>query len=243
MHPRLKSLVESIRRVFARPAGLLQAAAGKATGVPSRAARGLVDARVPIAITVFVVGIGWLLVAHPPVAAVGRGEIGVRVNRITGGVDEWREGSVLVVPGLQQMRVFPLRDQTYRAEQMSRADGPAPLQSVEGLSLGIDLQVRYALDPAKVAAMARSLPDDIGTEIVAPEVQGVVYKIIAHYTVREIFSTSGPRSSRRWRPNSGPAWRPTASSCAARRSARSTCRPTTGAAWKACSPRSSRPRR
>ncbi len=189
MHPRLKSLVESIRRVFARPAGLLQAAAGKATGVPSRAARGLVDARVPIAITVFVVGIGWLLVAHPPVAAVGRGEIGVRVNRITGGVDEWREGSVLVVPGLQQMRVFPLRDQTYRAEQMSRADGPAPLQSVEGLSLGIDLQVRYALDPAKVAAIARSLPDDIGTEIVAPEVQGVVYKIIAHYTVREIFST------------------------------------------------------
>jgi regulator of protease activity HflC (stomatin/prohibitin superfamily) len=189
MHPRLKSLVESIRRLFAKPVGLAEAAAVKAKGVPSRAMRGLADAKLPLLVTGLVVAVAWLLVKHPPFADVGRGEVGVRVNRITGGVDEWREGSVLVVPGLQQMRVFPLRDQTYRATQMSRADGPAPLQSVEGLSLGIDLQVRYALDPARIAQMARSLPDDIGSEIVEPAVQGIVYKVIAKYTVREIFSS------------------------------------------------------
>ena len=190
MHPRLQRLVESIRRWFTRPADVTRLAS-RDSGPPlsSPAWQRLVDARVPLIAACIVVAIGGVLVKYPPLADVGRGEVGVRVNRVTGNVDEWREGSVLVVPGLQQMRVFPLRDQTYRAVQMNRADGAAPLQSVEGLSLGMDLQVRYALDPARVAAMARSLPDNIGIEIVEPAVQGVVYKVIARYTVREIFSS------------------------------------------------------
>src|SRR4029453_9484893 len=129
------------------------------------------------------------LVLRPPLQGVGRGEVGVRINHLTGTVTEWGEGSVLVVPGLQQMRVFTLRDQSWRAAQMASADGPAPLQSVEGLSLGADLTVRYAIDPLKVAPLARSLPDNVAGEIVDPAAQGVVYKVFARYTVREIFST------------------------------------------------------
>ena len=106
-----------------------------------------------------------LLVLHPPMQGVGRGEVGVRINHLTGAVSEWNEGSVFVLPGLQRMRVFSLRDQSWRAAQMSRADGPAPLQSVEGLSLGADLTVRYAIDPLKVAALAKSLPDNVGKSI------------------------------------------------------------------------------
>jgi regulator of protease activity HflC (stomatin/prohibitin superfamily) len=37
--------------------------------------------------------------------------------------------------------------------------------------------------------MAQTLPEDINAEIVEPLVQGVVYKIFAQHTVREIFST------------------------------------------------------
>jgi regulator of protease activity HflC (stomatin/prohibitin superfamily) len=57
------------------------------------------------------------------------------------------------------------------------------------LSLGADLTVRYAIDPLKVAALARSLPDNVAGEIVEPATQGVVYKVFARYAVREIFST------------------------------------------------------
>ncbi len=96
---------------------------------------------------------------------------------------------MLVLPGLHEMRLYSLRDQTYRPSQSARADGPAPLQSVEGLSLGVDLSVRYALDPAKLSAVSRNLPDNVGAELVEPAVQGVIYKIFARYTVREIFST------------------------------------------------------
>jgi regulator of protease activity HflC (stomatin/prohibitin superfamily) len=70
-----------------------------------------------------------------------------------------------------------------------RADGPSPFQSVEGLSLGVDLAVRYAVDPAKVALIARSLPADLGAEVVEPSLQAISYRTFARYTVREIFSS------------------------------------------------------
>ena len=190
MHPRLKSLVEAIRRLFARrPRAASDDTVRAAPIDASLALKKLARAAKPLVAVAFVVALGALVVKHPPLSSVGRGEVGVRVNRITGSVDEWREGSVLVVPGLQQMRVFPLRDQSYKAAAMSRADGPAPLQSLEGLSLGLDLTVRYALDPTKLGALAKSLPDNPGNEIVEPAVQGVVYKVVARYTVREVFST------------------------------------------------------
>ena len=154
------------------------------------------------------------LVRHPPVQGVGRGEVGVRINHLTGSVSEWNEGSVFVLPGLQRMRVFSLRDRSWRAVQMSRADGPAPLQSVEGLSLGVDLTVRYALDPLKVAALAQEPPGRRRHgEIVEPAVQGVIYKVFARYTVREIFSTKRSRDPAGGRERAaGRAWPPTASS-------------------------------
>jgi len=134
-------------------------------------------------------GAGYLLYLSPPVKTVGSGEAGIRLNRLTGEVSEWRDGSVLVVPGLHAMRIFPLRDQTYRPVMSARADGQAPVQSVEGLSIGVDLQIRYALDPGKLRTASASLPDNIAGEVVEPAVQGVIYKVFARYTVREIFSS------------------------------------------------------
>jgi regulator of protease activity HflC (stomatin/prohibitin superfamily) len=131
----------------------------------------------------------WAIHDHPPVRTVGQGEAGVRENRLTGEVTQWRDGSVLVVPFVHEMRVYSIRDRTYRPAKIARADGPSPLQSQEGLSLGVDLSVRYALDAARLRETARRLPDDIDAEVVEPAVSGVIYKVFARYTVREIFST------------------------------------------------------
>ena len=100
--------------------------------------------------------------------------------------------------------------------QTGRADRPAPLQSVEGLSLGVDLTVRYALDPrAGRRARRRNLPDDLDAEVVEPAVQGVIYKVFARYTVREIFSTKRARDPAGDRGRAEAAsWPPTASCCA-----------------------------
>lgn len=132
---------------------------------------------------------GYGLWTHPPVQSVGRGEMAVRTNRFTGGVSQFAEGSVLVFPGVHQLRRFSTRDQVYRPEQSASATGTSPFQSVEGLSIGVDLSIRYAIDPKRIGRMSQDLPDDISGEVVEPIVQGVIYRLFATYTVREIFSS------------------------------------------------------
>ncbi|HSD55019.1 MAG TPA: SPFH domain-containing protein [Burkholderiales bacterium] len=170
-------------------APLAGAAGGAARAGADRALSALGRAKGALLVLLVLVGAGYVLYANPPIATVGRGEVGVRVNRLTGGVSEWRDGSVFVMPGIHDMKVYSVRDRTYQPEAIRRADGPAPLQSVEGLSLGVDLAVRYALDASRLATTFSSLPDDIGADLVAPAVQGVIYKTFSRYTVREIFST------------------------------------------------------
>ena len=182
MNERLTRLAASMRGLFRRGAPALRDA-GTRTG------RALINSR-SVIITTMIAAIGaYALITHPPIKTVGHGEVGVRTNNLTGGVAEFREGSVMVMPALHELRSYPLRDQVYHPTQGRRADGEAPFQSVEGLSLGVDLSVRYALDGARIGQIAKNLPDDIGGEIVQPAVQGVIYKVFTRYTVREIFSS------------------------------------------------------
>jgi len=132
---------------------------------------------------------GYALYRHPPLESVDRREAGIRVNRMTGSTTQLGEGVALVIPGMHELRVFALQDQIYRPTRSEKANGPAPFQSSEGLSLGVELAIRYAIDPARLQATAKNLPDDIGAELVEPLVQGVIYKVFTRYTVREIFST------------------------------------------------------
>jgi regulator of protease activity HflC (stomatin/prohibitin superfamily) len=129
------------------------------------------------------------VVRHPPLRSVGENEVGLRLNRLTGNTSELHEGVALVLPGIHRLRIYSLADRLYRPERSEKASGSAPFQSSEGLSLGVELTIRYALDASKLATSANALPRDIGTGIVDPLVQGVIYKVFTRYTVREIFST------------------------------------------------------
>jgi regulator of protease activity HflC (stomatin/prohibitin superfamily) len=173
---RLKALVASIRGSIPQPA-------------PGTGTKVLAASRLPLVVLAALGAIGYALYANPPVRTVGQGEAGVRENRFTGEVTQWRDGSVLVLPVVHGMRIYSLKDRQYKPAKLARAEGAAPLQSMEGLSLGVDFSVRYALDPAKLREVAGKLPDDIDREVVEPAVDGVVYKVFARYSVREIFST------------------------------------------------------
>ncbi|MDT8999846.1 SPFH domain-containing protein [Paucibacter sp. APW11] len=131
--------------------------------------------------------LAWALFEHSPVQGLEAGELGIRSNQLTGSRQAFQQGSVLVLPGLHQLHRYSLRDQSYQARDAAKADGAAPFQSLEGLSLGVDLRVRYALEPS--ALMARALPQEVDRELVEPAVQGLVYRVMARYTVREIFSS------------------------------------------------------
>ncbi|MFN7778263.1 MAG: prohibitin family protein, partial [Betaproteobacteria bacterium] len=124
--------------------------------------------------------------SNPPLAGIAPGEVGVRINRLTGNATVATEGSLLVIPQVHELRRISLREQTYRP---ARGEGETPYQSIEGLALGVDLTVRYGLDRQRLAQLAATLPQDIGAELVEPRVQGVIYKVFSRYTVKEIFSS------------------------------------------------------
>jgi regulator of protease activity HflC (stomatin/prohibitin superfamily) len=124
-----------------------------------------------------------------PIRTVPPGEVGIRVNRLTGQVTQLGEGWAWILPGIHTLRCYPLRDQIYRPTRSARVGGEAPFQSLEGLSLGVEVAVRYALDPKRVRDAAQSLPPNLARELVEPVVDGVLYRQFAKHTVREIFSS------------------------------------------------------
>ena len=190
MNTRFTHIAQTIRNafgnIFSRTAEMLKTT-GKSTA--QVAAQRTSKARGLLIATAVIGAVGYVLWTHPPLHNVARGDVAVRTNQVTGSADEIREGSMLLIPGLHAVRTFSLRDQVYQPTESSKADGAAPFQSVEGMSVGVDLTVRYALEGSKISALSKNLPDDIARQIVQPAVQGVIYKIFTRYTVREIFSS------------------------------------------------------
>jgi regulator of protease activity HflC (stomatin/prohibitin superfamily) len=129
-----------------------------------------------------------LFVRRPPVRHIEPGTLGVRLNRLTSGMAVLPEGPALVLPGLHELRVYPIRDQVYRPRASAAADGASAFQSVEGLPVGVEVTIRYALDPRALEAVATSLPQNVGQDLIEPVVDGVLHRAFARRTVREIFS-------------------------------------------------------
>ena len=186
MSNRIKSIVTAVTETFAKLSRGSARTAKVAAGTTVTIGASLLQRRLLVGSVVAVAAIGYGLYTHPPIRSVAAGDTGVRINRFTGSVSEWRDGTVLVMPGLHQWRTLQLRDHAYRP---AAKDGAASFQSVEGLSFGADLVIRYAVDASKIEALAKSLPDNIEGEVVEPTVQGVIYKVLARYTIREIFSS------------------------------------------------------
>ncbi|TAF99254.1 MAG: prohibitin family protein [Burkholderiales bacterium] len=185
----IKPIVEFFGKVFNRTPGSISTAGERVNRTSAGVIHQIVGNRWLIVGILLAGTVSYVLHRNPPMKTIDSGEVGIRINQITGTSTEWREGGVLVVPLIHDLRRFSLRDQIYRAGTKDGEQGLATFQSSEGLSVGVDLAVRYALDPAKITSVARSLPESIGAEVIEPSVEGVIYKVFTRYTVREIFST------------------------------------------------------
>jgi regulator of protease activity HflC (stomatin/prohibitin superfamily) len=185
MSSRLEALLKFVQEALIEPLSRLVAAVGHAVRASAAVAvrrRGRL-----VALALFGL-IAYGLYLHPPMAGIHRGEVLVRTNALDGTASVYSAGTVLVLPAIHQVRRYSTRDQVYRPVESESATGAAPFQSVEGLSLGIDLAVRWKVDPTRLAQMSKEYPDDMNADLVRPAVQGVIFPLFARYTVREIFS-------------------------------------------------------
>ena len=185
MSGRLDSVLEFVRRAVIEPLGRLGVSLARTIGVIlvalSRHFRSLLVAGLLFAFAYY-------LYNHPPFTSARRDEILVRSNMFAGSVNAYTAGTVLVLPGVHQVRRFSTRDQVYRPIESASATGSAPFQSNEGLSIGVDLTVRWAIDRGHIAQRSKEFPDDLNADLVRPALEGIVYPLFARYSVREIFS-------------------------------------------------------
>jgi len=186
MSSHLDALLGFVRRALIEPFGRVVVAMSGAVSASFAAARRL---RVRLMIGVLLAVLAYGLYVHPPFATIRRGEVLVRTGALDGSASVYTAGTVLVLPGIHQVRRYSTRDQVYRPIESASAAGPAPFQSIEGLSIGVDLAVRWTLDRARLAQMSKEFPDDLNADLVRPAVQGIVYPLFARYSVREIFSS------------------------------------------------------
>src|SRR5262249_14996136 len=130
-----------------------------------------------------------VFVASRFVVGIEPGYAGVKIDRLGGQPQVLPEGWTLVVPGLTRVVRYPLREQVYRA--LRGAGGQVVrFKSVEGLGVGADVTGRYAIDPGKLRQIAVRLPEDVGRELIEPVIDASIYRVLAQYTIRQIFSSA-----------------------------------------------------
>ncbi len=145
-----------------------------------------------LAAKLFALAWGSLLLALS-FAIVPEGSGGVRISQISG----VRQGTLypglhLIVPLIQRVAVYDLRDRLYTtnaASDSTTKNEILTVQTREGLTIGLAVSVRYRLDPQKLAYIHANLAQPVDTEIVAPVVSTAFRDLAPGYIVREVYSS------------------------------------------------------
>ncbi len=111
MSGRLDAFFEFVRRGLIEPLGRL---GGFLVAALRSLAAGLWRFRWRVVITAVLALIVYGLCTHPPFASVRRGEVLARTDALDGSVSVYTAGTVLVLPGIHQVRRYSIRDQVYR---------------------------------------------------------------------------------------------------------------------------------
>lgn len=140
----------------------------------------------PVIALAIIGGAGYGIYKNPPLQHIKPNELGFRTNLLTGNTVESKSGTLIVIPYLNAFKKVSLKDRIL--SNINSASSKEALQSLEGLSLGANITIRYNVDEKNLLKNYAILPDD-DKSAVESAFYGIVYKIFASYSVREIFSS------------------------------------------------------
>ncbi len=134
------------------------------------------------------------MLAAESIVVIPAGMGGVRISQMQGTLPgTLYAGTHLIVPLVESVDMFDLRDRLFTAGAKSGANGsagqPLDVQSKEGLNIGLAITVRYRLDPHRLDFIETHLPRPIDKGIVPAVVASAWRELTPGYTVQEIFST------------------------------------------------------
>jgi regulator of protease activity HflC (stomatin/prohibitin superfamily) len=121
------------------------------------------------------------------------GEAGLRISQISGvHPGALYAGTHLIVPLVDRVQLFDVRDRVFSTTALAVRNDKMELlevQAREGLSVGLEVTVRYRIDPTRLAFIQANVPQPLDSEIVEPTVVSAFHEIAPNYVVRDLFST------------------------------------------------------
>ena len=130
-----------------------------------------------------------LLLIGAAIVVVPTGMAGVRVSQISGTVPgTLYPGLHFVFPLVQTVALFDTRDQLFETTLGEKAAQPLRVYTKEGLSVGLAVQVRYRIDPQRLAFVQANLPQPVDKELVPAIVSSSFREITPSYLVRDLFA-------------------------------------------------------
>jgi regulator of protease activity HflC (stomatin/prohibitin superfamily) len=124
------------------------------------------------------------------IVVVPSGWAGIRVSQLWG----TRPGALppgvhVLKPLLEDVVLYDTRDHLWPAAAGKSAPEPLSVQSKEGLVVGLQIGVRYRLDPQRLAHIHADLPPDVDADLVPVVVASAFREVVPNYMVREVFAT------------------------------------------------------
>ncbi|MEA1984446.1 MAG: prohibitin family protein [Euryarchaeota archaeon] len=124
--------------------------------------------------------------------SVGAGEVGVKFSQF-GGVQEDELGEGLhIVPPWVSVTKYSVRSEVYTmsaksAEGDIRGDDQITALTSEGLTLGMDITVRYRLIPNDVSDVHQKLGTNYAEKIIRPTIKSVIRGVVSSNTAMQVY--------------------------------------------------------
>jgi prohibitin 2 len=124
--------------------------------------------------------------------SVGAGEVGVKFNQF-GGVEEDELGEGLhIVPPWISVTKYSVRSETYTmsgttGEGQVIGDDQIKALTLEGLTLGLDITVRYRLMSDEVNTVHQNLGTNYAEKIVRPTIKSSIREVVSTKTALQVY--------------------------------------------------------
>ncbi|MBI1745548.1 MAG: prohibitin family protein [Acidobacteria bacterium] len=120
-------------------------------------------------------------------------KMAVVVNRFSGQLSSRRPGFYFLMPGVQESYLYDVTEQSYtmvrkHAEGQEMGDDSIQCLTSDGLSVFLDITVRYQLDPDRIADLHRRFGVAYVNKIVRPQINSVVRSIVSKYSIVDVYS-------------------------------------------------------
>lgn len=120
-------------------------------------------------------------------------EVAVVFNTVNGNLEQPRRaGTSIVIPVIQQVTIYPIRQQQYTmsdtaTEGAIQGQDAVSARTVDGQEVRLDLTVLYGVDPAQANLVHQRWQNRYESDFVRPTARGIVRDVVSRYRAQDIY--------------------------------------------------------